>query len=234
MKRFLSLLLVLSPASAHADVTALDCSQQPNVSITSGSGSYKVSGTCDKVAISGGDNKVAIEATKNLAITGSSNQVTVDKADKIAAMGSKNTVTYGAGLTVAKPKIATTGKGNIIVQAAATPVDPVDTSIKTGATAPIPHDCTKAPTKSIATNDRSYVFTGKCTAISVAGNNNSLKVESTRGLGLDGNNNFVEVTAVDKLSTNGNDNTVRWKKGVAGAKAKVSNLGNGNKIAQTK
>jgi hypothetical protein len=117
MRRILGLLVVLAPAAAHADVTALDCGTQPNVSITQGKGSYKVTGTCDKVAISGGDNKVAIEATKNLAVTGSGNEITVDKTDKIAALGSKNKVTYGRGLTVARPKIATAGKGNVIVQA---------------------------------------------------------------------------------------------------------------------
>ncbi len=119
MKRFLSLLVVLGSASASADdktpVTTLDCAKQPAVSIAKGGGSYKIIGTCNKVAISGGDNKVAIEASTNLAITGSNNVITIDKADKIAALGSKNHVTYGSGLTAARPKIASAGKGNVVV-----------------------------------------------------------------------------------------------------------------------
>lgn len=238
MKRFITLLVVLRAAVAHAE-TAVDCATQPSVAITTGSGNYKITGTCDKVAISGGNNKVAIEAAKNLAITGSNNLVTVDKADKIAALGSNNRVTYGGGLTVARPKVASAGSGNIIVAKAPPPTEdlPVDKTTKTGAITPMPGtqvDCSKTATKSITTNDGNYVFTGKCTLITIDGNNNRLKVDSAKSVAINGNKNSVDVTAVDKLATTGDENSVRWKKGVAGAKATVSNLGTSNTVAQTK
>jgi Protein of unknown function (DUF3060) len=237
MKQFIGLLLLLGSTAVRADElptsTVLDCSKTKSVSITTGSGSYRIIGTCDKVSISGGKNALQIEAVKNLSITGSKNSIVVVKADKIAALGSGNSVTYASGLTVATPKIASLGKGNTIVKVDVT-MPANDAAAPTAAAAGTALDCTDSPTQSIVENDGTYTVSGACEQIAVTGNNNKLTVASAVVIAIAGNANTVAAAAVDKISVSGNKNTVSWKKGVAGAKAKVSNVGTGNKIKQTK
>lgn len=226
--------------STAPNATVLDCSKTKNVSITKGKGTYRVTGTCDKVSVAGGSNTIAIDAVKNLAITGSKNTISVGKADKIAAMGSGNTVTYGSGLTVATPKTASMGKGNTITGdgTGATTGITSGTATTTTTTAAAAGagviDCNKGASHSITDNNGSYHFTGKCELISVDGNSNTVKIDSAKGVSINGNKNTVDVTAVGALAATGNDNTARWKKGLTTAKPKLSNVGNGNKVAQAK
>jgi hypothetical protein len=240
---------VMTAAAPASDATILDCTKKKTVAITKGKGNYRLTGTCDKVSISGGDNNVAIDAAKNLAVTGSRNQVHVDKADKIAVTGGGNSVTYGAGLTLAAPKTATTGKNNTItgvasatasvtgaggtVTASTTTTATTATATTTAATAGA-IDCNKTPTHTLDDNNGTFVFAGKCELITVSGNNITVKAESAKAIYVAGNNNTIDATAVDSLATPGNHNTARWKKGVSGAKAKVSNPGNHNKVTQVK
>ena len=125
MKAILGLLVVLAPVTALGEGTTsdratvptptlLDCAKTPSISITQSSGSYKLVGRCDKVAVAGSMNVLAIDAGKNLSVTGSKNEITIGKVDKIAALGSLNRVTYGSGLSKPAPKVASIGKGNVV------------------------------------------------------------------------------------------------------------------------
>lgn len=130
MKAFLGLLVGLVATVAMSDdstadratvpePTVLDCTKTKTISIPKSSGSYKLVGTCDKVAVTGSMNTLVIEAGKNLSVTGSKNEITIDKIDKIAVLGALNRVIYGSGLSRDAPKVASIGKGNVVRKAPA-------------------------------------------------------------------------------------------------------------------
>lgn len=127
MLRFTTIVVVcsalLAPAVAAADSiyagaknVTHDCAKEPSVTINDGDGSYKFVGTCARIAVMGGENKLSIEAVKDLAVTGGENTIAVDAADKIAVTGSGNKVTYRKGLSGAKPRISAIGTDNTISQ----------------------------------------------------------------------------------------------------------------------
>lgn len=224
-------------APAQANATPLDCTKKKSQAITKSNGVYAVTGACDKVALSGSNNIVTIESTKNLAVSGGNNTVTVTAADKIAATGKNNTVTWSAAITGSAPKTAATGKSNTITQAGATVPSTAAGGNATATTTVAPNgaiDCGKQASHSIATNDGTYTYVGKCELITVDGNNNKVTIESAGGLAINGNKNTISATAVEKLGVVGNENKVTWKKGVTTAKPKLSNVGNGNAISQAK
>lgn len=114
----LALLLVLASPAALADASfqkpgSHDCAKDPNVSINTGSGTFTLTGTCDRVSINGGSNKVTIGRAKRLSVNGSTNQVDIGTAEKIAVNGADNVITYKTG----KPTISKLGTGNMITQA---------------------------------------------------------------------------------------------------------------------
>lgn len=223
-------------APAQANATPLDCTKKKSQAITKSNGVYTVTGACDKVALSGSNNIVTIESTKNLAVSGGNNTVTVTAVDKIAATGKNNTVTWSAAITGSAPKTAATGKSNTITQAGATVPSTAPTNA-TGTTTVAPKgaiDCGKQASHSIVTNDGTYTYVGKCELITVNGNNNKVTIESAGGLAVNGNDNTVDVIAVEKLGVMGNDNKVTWKKGVTTAKPKLANVGNRNAVSQAK
>ena len=106
----------LADRSIHGDKSAtIDCSKDPEVSIHSGEGTFTFTGTCDKIAVNGGNNKLTIENVKKLAIVGAGNTVDVKGADKIAVTGSGNTVTYKGTVTgKGKTNVASIGSRNSI------------------------------------------------------------------------------------------------------------------------
>jgi hypothetical protein len=125
MKRSgLVLLVVLLSAPALADrvviaekTTEIDCAKTPDVAIMHGNGTHTFKGTCTKIAIQGGGNKLTIENVKELAITGAKNTATIDGVDKIAVTGSKNEVTYKKSVSGGKTAVAAIGANNSIKQA---------------------------------------------------------------------------------------------------------------------
>ena len=124
MKRFVGLLFAASliPASALADAVYTtnsanhDCAKEPNAVINHGGGTYTFTGTCEKITVNGGENKVTIDGVKKLSITGSGNTVNVNAAEKINVTGSDNTVNYKKGIDSPKPKVGSLGQGNKINQ----------------------------------------------------------------------------------------------------------------------
>src|SRR5262249_1819588 len=96
-------------------------------------------------------------------------------------------------------------------------------------------DCAKQPTYAMTVNGAETIkFVGACDKITVATGKNTLQIESVKTLQLDGGRNTVEVGAVDSIVLGGAENNVTYKKGVTGAKPKISGAGSNNKIAQVK
>jgi hypothetical protein len=239
MKRILVLVVVLVPAAASADKafmtgkgTTWDCKKDPVVSIMHGKGTYKLKGACTTVNVSGGSNKLTIESVDELNLTGAKNTVTVTTVGTINLTGSKNNVTWKAAKTGDAPSINNVGKDNTVAQtgapATATPPAATATAPKTsgGGTA---IDCAKNPSFVYADNDGTFTLSGTCKHVMISGNNNKLTIENAEHVMLSGNKNSVTGTLA-AVDTSGNDNSVSYK----GAKPKISNTGNGNKIGAAK
>lgn len=96
------------------------------------------------------------------------------------------------------------------------------------------HDCGTDPVVSIQGASGTFTITGACTSIEVEGASNKLTIAQVAKLEVVGSSNEIDVTAADKIEVVGSSNEVRWKRGVKGAKAKVSNVGTANKIRKVK
>jgi len=117
MLKLAALLLVLTPALAHATPAgAIDCTKSPKQVINDGGGSAAFVGTCEQIVINGGDNQVTIENVKQLVVNGAENTITVGGVDKISLTGNGNKVSYKKGLSAAKPKIQNVGTENTAAQ----------------------------------------------------------------------------------------------------------------------
>lgn len=98
----------------------------------------------------------------------------------------------------------------------------------------VSHDCGKDPVVSIVSASGTFAFTGACSKISVDGASNKLTVQSVDKISIAGSSNEIAIDAANKISVVGSANIVTWKKGVSGPKAKVGNVGSGNKISKVK
>jgi len=101
----------------------------------------------------------------------------------------------------------------------------------------VTHNCAKdkdGPTAMINGTDGTYAFTGACTKIGVNGSTNKITIDKATAINVNGNGNTIAVEGADKISVTGNDNKVSWKKGVAGDKPAVSNIGNNNAVSRSK
>jgi Protein of unknown function (DUF3060) len=122
----LSLLcLSLLSSAAYAEVEfdeasqtiAHDCAKDPEVSISSSSSTFTLTGACTKVTVVGASNQITIESSEKVAVTGSDNEVHVVATNKIAVVGTSNQVTWKKALKGKKPKISKTGVANKVSQA---------------------------------------------------------------------------------------------------------------------
>lgn len=98
----------------------------------------------------------------------------------------------------------------------------------------VTHDCGKDPEVSIESASGAYTLTGTCTKVSINGASNQVSIAAAEKVSVTGSSNDVTIQAVDKISVVGSSNQVRWKKGLKGPKAKVSNVGTQNKISKIK
>lgn len=120
----LAALLVALPLTASASGRSYngdknvqhDCAAEPEVALNTGDATVVVKGTCAKISINGGGNKVTLEGAKQISINGSTNVVNLVAADKITVTGSDNQVTFKKGISAAKPKVTATGAGNKVSQ----------------------------------------------------------------------------------------------------------------------
>jgi hypothetical protein len=90
MKSLVICMVVALPAGALAErhyqgdqSFTHDCSKDPEAVVDVGRGTFTFTGTCDRIAITGGENKVTIENVKELALTGGSNTIAIGGVDKI-------------------------------------------------------------------------------------------------------------------------------------------------------
>ena len=77
-------------------------------------------------------------------------------------------------------------------------------------------DCAKEPSVMIAGNENTVRLEGRCQAVRVPGNGNTVIVESAADLSLAGNGNTVAISGVDTISVPGDRNVVTWAKTLDG------------------
>lgn len=238
-KLALVLALACTPALAFAGKTynegsggTWDCSKDATVTINIDNATFTFTGTCGTISVNGNSNTITVAGTKTIVLNGNSNTATLTAVQMIQANGNSNTVTYGKD---AKPKVQSLGSDNKIGAGAtgggggakaAPAADAGDSGVI---------DCAKHPTYGVDTNGGlSLKFVGKCNKIEVSTGGNNLQIESVKTLELNGGGNNVNVGAVDAVITNGAENKVTYKKGVSGAKPKVSGGGADNTVVQLK
>jgi hypothetical protein len=229
-------LLLLVPALAAADKSYVDgkgatwdCAKDPVVSILANQGVYTLKGTCKSVSIDGNENKVTIEGSAKLSVNGNKNAVDAASIDAISTNGNENAVSVKkAGAKVSNP-----GTSNKITTGdAKAATKPAPSSAPSGDAITI--DCAKQPTYTITNGDGTYTFTGTCTKISIAGGENHLTVENVKELVVAGSENVVTIGGVDKIGNAGSDNKVTYKKGLTGAKPKITSVGQRTTVEQIK
>ena len=99
------------------DAAVIDCTKHPVQSIKStGDNAIKYVGTCTKITVTTGNNRLQIENVKTLELNGGENTVDIGGVDALVLNGAENRVTYRKGLSVAKPKVSGAGADNTVVQ----------------------------------------------------------------------------------------------------------------------
>jgi uncharacterized protein (DUF2345 family) len=71
-----------------------DCAKGPNASIDSNDAAFKLTSTCERILIKGGNNRITIEAAKRIDVDGTKNNIEVSAADIIRINGVGNTVKF--------------------------------------------------------------------------------------------------------------------------------------------
>ena len=94
------------------------------------------------------------------------------------------------------------------------------------------HDCAKEPTALIDGAGATVKFVGTCDKIEINSSSGTFTVEAVKKIVVNGAGNKVEIGAADKIAVTGAGNTVTYKKGLSGAKPKVSSVGAGNKVGR--
>jgi hypothetical protein len=239
---------IVSSSIAHADKIfrvgkggTWDCKQDPVVSIEHGNGTYTLKGACKSINLTGGNNTLTVASTGSINITGAHNKVAIDTVDSINIVGSDNTVTYKAAAHGDNPSVSKIGTNNVVSGGGGKPNDskPAGGGKPAGDSAEGPdaagaHDCSKGSTASINDGAGRYKFVGPCTRISVNGGENTVVIESVKELVVDGSGNTVTVGSADKILVEGGDNKISYRKGISGAKPRISNSGEGNTVTQIK
>lgn len=95
---------------------AHDCAKAPNVSIDASDETISVTSTCERTLITGGNNKVSIQATKKIEIKGAKNVVHIGSVDDIHASSAGNTITFKTSISGKATNIVTIGDNNSVTQ----------------------------------------------------------------------------------------------------------------------
>jgi len=101
------------PAAPKVAGTAIDCAKQPTLNQVDNDATFTLTGKCDKIMISGNNNKVFVDSVSNVMLSGNANTLEARAVDVIATSGNDNTVTYKTAVTT-KTKVMNTGNGNKI------------------------------------------------------------------------------------------------------------------------
>ena len=94
-----------------------DCAKGPNASIETSDAGFKLAGTCEKVLIKGGNNKIGSEAAKRIDVDGAKNDIEIGAADIIRVKGVGNTVKYKKKAVTKKTQdVVAIGDNNNLIQ----------------------------------------------------------------------------------------------------------------------
>lgn len=93
--------------------TAIDCAKQPTLNQVDNDATFTLTGKCDKIMISGNNNKVFVDSVGNVMLSGNNNTLEARAVDVIATSGNDNKVSYKTAVTT-KTKVMNTGNGNKI------------------------------------------------------------------------------------------------------------------------
>ena len=94
-------------------------------------------------------------------------------------------------------------------------------------------DCAKDRNVQLIGNHLTVSLSGACESVKVTGNHETV-VGSVTNAFVAGNHNTLNLDSVDNISVAGNHNTIAYKKPLAKKKTSVANLGKGNTVSQTK
>jgi hypothetical protein len=232
-----------------------DCGKDPVVSILHGNATYTLKGSCTSVTLTGGNNTLTIEGVGSISITGAHNNIAIGTVDSIAIVGSDNTVTYKGTAHGDAPSVSKVGSNNTVSSGGGdgggggkgegggggkgdggggggggkTSDKPATDAGTAGAQV-----CAKRPTAVINDGAGNYKLIGPCTRIVVNGGDNTLLIDTVKELVVNGSTNTITVGSTDRIAVSGGENKITYKKGISGAKANVTNTGEGNKIGQAK
>ncbi|NVB83125.1 MAG: DUF3060 domain-containing protein [Kofleriaceae bacterium] len=108
------------PATATPAVatTTIDCSKNALFEYAENNGTFKFTGACQKIAISGNNNQLEVETAQAIIVSGNGNVVAAAAVDSIMTAGNENKVTYKKTATPkATIKIMNPGNKNKIAKA---------------------------------------------------------------------------------------------------------------------
>lgn len=95
--------------------SAIDCAKTATFMYAENDGTFTLTGKCDKILISGNNNKLKVESANTVLLSGNKNAVDAVAVNAIDTSGNENTVSYKKAVTTAgKTKISNTGNGNKI------------------------------------------------------------------------------------------------------------------------
>ena len=125
MRKFLTALVAFAPLAGCGELSSVvsvvtaathDCAKAPNASLDTSGGSVAFTGTCERIRVTGGNNRIAIAAAKAVEIDGANNVVEIDATDNVKANGAGNTIKFRKGLTVKRPAVVHTGDNSPVIQ----------------------------------------------------------------------------------------------------------------------
>lgn len=99
-----------APAAPASGGKSIDCSKSATFIYAENDGSFTFTGKCDKILISGNNNKLKVDSVNAVMLSGNKNVVDAATVSVIDTTGNENAVTYKSR----KPKISNTGNGNKI------------------------------------------------------------------------------------------------------------------------
>jgi uncharacterized protein (DUF2345 family) len=129
MKRFVFALIAVAVVTGCGDGSRTDgsytvvtdathdCAKGPNASIDSSDAAFKLTSTCERILVKGGNNKVTIEAAKRIDVDGGKNVIDVGAADVIRVNGVGNMIKFkNKGVTKKTPEVVAIGDNNSLFQ----------------------------------------------------------------------------------------------------------------------
>ena len=87
-----------------------DCANAQSISINGQTGSYTITGNCEKVIVNGANIKLTIQSATVFELNGDQNNVAIGAVNSVRVRGSNNTVNYKQG----PRSVSTSGDNNVV------------------------------------------------------------------------------------------------------------------------